>query len=73
MAWRLQAEQNDSATNGLHETTTSAETNIFYRLRQWLLSADYLYAIKRHDQSVDRRETEQRWMLRVSRTFVRIF
>ena len=73
MAWRLQAEQNDSVTNGLHETTTSAETNIFYRLRQWLLSAEYLYAIKRHDQSVDRRETESRLMLRVSRTFIRIF
>ena len=73
MAWKLQTEQNDSETNGLHETRTSVETNIFYRLRQWLLSAEYLYAIKRHDRSVDRRETEQRWMLRVSRTFIRIF
>jgi len=73
MAWKLQAEQNDSERNGLHETRTSVETNIFYRLRQWLLSADYLYAIKRHDQSVDRRETESRLMLRVSRTFIRIF
>ncbi|MEK6901580.1 MAG: hypothetical protein AABX37_04510, partial [Nanoarchaeota archaeon] len=73
IAWRLQTEWSDAETNGLHEGTKSVETFVFYRLRQWLLSAEYLYAIKKQDLSGNRRETEERLMLRASRTFVRIF
>ena len=73
IAWRLQTEWSDVETNGLHEGTKSVETFVFYRLRQWLLSAEYLYAIKKQDLSGNRRETEERLMLRVSRTFISIF
>src|SRR3989338_1881740 len=50
IAWRLQTEWSDVETNGLHEGTKSVETFVFYRLRQWLLSAEYLYAIKKQEK-----------------------
>ncbi|MBI3397718.1 MAG: hypothetical protein HY026_00510 [Deltaproteobacteria bacterium] len=72
MVWKLQLERNDTITNGLLDIVDSMETALFYRLRAWFLSAEY-----RHTEgamkTANRDYTEERWMLKVSRSFVRIF
>ncbi len=73
MLLSLKAERSDADTNGLRDTTTVGETDIFYRLRQWLLSAEYLHSIKEMETSGGLIVTEDRVMLRLSRSFVRIF
>ncbi|OHE55841.1 MAG: hypothetical protein A2027_00080 [Thermodesulfovibrio sp. RBG_19FT_COMBO_41_18] len=73
MVLKLKAERNDIDTNGLRETTTSGETDILYRLRQWFLSAEFLHSIREQEATGGAAIIEDRVMLRLSRSFVRMF
>ncbi|MBI5049256.1 MAG: hypothetical protein HZB54_10005 [Deltaproteobacteria bacterium] len=74
MVWKLQLERNDTTTNGLRDIVDSMETALFYRLRAWFLSAEYrLSETTRESVAFNNNYTEEKWMLRVSRSFVRIF
>lgn len=72
MVLKLKAERDDVDSNGLRETKTSGETAIFYRLREWFLSGEFLHSI-RELETGSAAVTEDRVMLRLSRNFVRIF
>ena len=73
MVLKLTAERNDADTNGLRETRTSGGTDIFYRLREWLLSAEFLHSIREQGAIGGAAITEDRVMLRLSRSIVRMF
>jgi hypothetical protein len=74
MVLKLQAERYAAQTNGLSDTTTSGEASIFYRLRAWLLAAEYLHSIREMETSGSAGEIiEDRIMLRLSRSFFRTF
>lgn len=70
---KLLAERSEVDTNGLRDITTSGEADILYRLRQWYLSAEYLHAIREWDATGIAAATEDRVMLRISRSFIRMF
>lgn len=70
---KLKAERDDVYSNGLRDTTTSGETDIFYRLREWFFSAEFLHSIREQEATGGAAVTEDRVMLRLSRSFVRMF
>ena len=73
MTLKLKADRSDADTNGLREVTTSGEADIFYRLREWFLSAEFLHSIREQEAIGGAAVIEDRVMLRISRSFVRMF
>ena len=73
MMWKLEAERRYTDTNGQRNTTISGQTNIFYRLRQWLLSAEYSHAIREQETTGSTTVIEDKVMLKLSRSFFRTF
>lgn len=69
----LKAERSFDETNGLYDTATALGTDVLYRLRQWLLSAEYLHSIKEKETSGGLIEQENRVMVKLSRSFVKTF
>ncbi|MBI5328566.1 MAG: hypothetical protein HZB80_09825 [Deltaproteobacteria bacterium] len=73
MVWKLKLERNNTAINGLADVVDSMETSLLYRLRAWFISAEYLLTKAAINSTANRDYTEDKWMLRVSRSFVKIF
>ena len=75
LAWNLRLERSNTETNGLDDILNLAETGVSYRLRQWLVSTEYTHSTREQEGIRGRNSntTEDMFMLRVSRSFVRFF
>ena len=75
LAWNLRLERSNTETNGLDDILNLAGTGVSYRLRQWLVSTEYTHSTREQEGIRGRNSntTEDMFMLRVSRSFVRFF
>src|SRR3990170_1829051 len=75
LAWNLRLERSNTETNGLDDILNLAETGVSYRLRQWLVSTEYTHSTREQEgiRARNSNTTEDMFMLRVSRSFVRFF
>lgn len=72
MMLKLAAGQSFSDSNGALDSQLTSQVNIFYKLRAWFFSAEYQHAVKKRETSGDTTVTEDKFMLKASRRFVRI-
>lgn len=68
----LVAGQSFSDTNGVLKSQLTGQANLYYKLRAWFLSAGYEHAVKKQENQGEVTVTEDKVMLKVSRSFVRV-
>ncbi|GMR04296.1 MAG: hypothetical protein BMS9Abin23_0189 [Thermodesulfobacteriota bacterium] len=70
MQWKIYAQRTDSNTDDVISEVTTFSNTLYYRLRAWVFSVNHNYSLEHTSTSEVK---ENRFLIKASRSFVRVF